>query len=81
MKKWGYQKESDILCEYGEDQSDDHLLQCTLAPPGCTTDDLVLANEKAISIATHRLKQNINTYLFIHFIFCIYILTYLLTYC
>ncbi|KAL4098793.1 hypothetical protein QTP88_023329 [Uroleucon formosanum] len=59
MRKWGYQKESDILCECGEDQSDDHLLQCTLAPPGCTTDDLALANEKAISIATHWLKQNI----------------------
>jgi len=59
MRKWGYQKESDILCECGEDQSDDHLIQCTLAPPGCTTDDLALANEKAISIATHWLKQNI----------------------
>jgi hypothetical protein len=59
MRKWGYQKESDILCECGEDQSDDHLLQCTLAPPGCTTDDLALANEKAISTATHWLKQNI----------------------
>jgi len=30
-----------------------------LVPPGCTTDDLALANEKAISIATHWLKQNI----------------------
>jgi len=31
MMKWGYQKEPDTLCECGEDQSDDHLLQCTLA--------------------------------------------------
>ncbi|VVC36419.1 Hypothetical protein CINCED_3A018023 [Cinara cedri] len=59
MMKWGYQKELDILCECGEDQSNDHLLQCTLAPPGCTTDDLALANEKAISITIHWLKQNI----------------------
>jgi len=59
MMKWGYQKELDILCECGEDQSDDHLLQCTLVPPGCTTDDLALANEKAILITIHWLKQNI----------------------
>jgi len=52
--KWGYQKEPDILCECG--QSDDHLL---LTPPKCTTDDLALANEKAISMATYWLKQNI----------------------
>lgn len=45
MVKWGYQKELDILCECGEDQLDEHLLQCTLAPSGCTTDDLALANE------------------------------------
>jgi len=49
----------DILHKCGEDQSDDHLLQCALAPPGCTTNNLALANEKAISIATHWLKQNI----------------------
>jgi len=33
MMKWRYQKKPDILCECGEDQSDDHLLQCTLASP------------------------------------------------
>jgi hypothetical protein len=27
MMKWGYQKELDIIYEYCEDQSDDHLLQ------------------------------------------------------
>jgi len=59
MMKWRYQNEPDILCECSEDQSDDYLLQCMLAPPGCTTNDLTLANEKTISIATHWLKQNI----------------------
>ncbi|CAI6369208.1 unnamed protein product [Macrosiphum euphorbiae] len=54
-----YQKEPDILCECGEDQSDDHLLQYTLTPPRCTTDDLALVNEKAIAMAIHWLKQNI----------------------
>jgi len=59
MMKWGYQKEPDILCECGEDKSDDHLLQCTLAPPRCKAYESTVANEKSIAIATRWLKQNI----------------------
>jgi len=47
-----------ILCECSEIQSDDHLLQCTLASPKCKT-DLALVNEKAITVATYWLKSNI----------------------
>jgi len=56
--KQGYQEGPDT-CERGETQSDEHLLQCALAPPGCTIDDLVLVNENAVSVATHWFKKNI----------------------
>jgi len=56
--KWGYQEGPDT-CEYGERQSDEHQIKCALAPPGCTTDNLAIANENALSIATYWLKQNI----------------------
>jgi len=58
MVKRGYQEGPDT-CECGESQSDEHLIQCILALPGCTTDDLAFANENAITVATHWLKQNI----------------------
>jgi hypothetical protein len=73
MMKWRYQKELDILYECSEDQSDYHLLQCILAPPRCSTNDLALANEKAIVMAKTK-------YLNIYFIFYIHILTYLFLY-
>lgn len=59
MMKWGNQEGLDILCECGEDQLDNHLLQCALASIECTTDELALANKKAISFATYWLKKNI----------------------
>jgi len=45
--KWGYQEGPDT-CECGERQSDEHLIKCALAPPGCTSDNLAVANENAI---------------------------------
>lgn len=75
MMKWGYQKETYIICECVKDQSDNHLLMYALAPPECITDNLALANEKTISIATYWLKQNISTFTLFYFIWVFYILT------
>jgi len=58
MVKWGYQEGPDTR-ECGESQSDEHLIKCVIAPPGCTTDNLALTNENYISIATHWPKQNV----------------------
>jgi len=55
MVKWGYHEGPDT-CEFGKRQSDEHLIKCAIATPGCTTDDLAIANENAISIATYWLK-------------------------
>lgn len=80
---WGYEEEPDT-CECGEAQSDKYLLQYVIAPSGCTTNDLALANKKAILIGegailtTYWFKKNIlNTYLisilyFIFVLYCIY---------
>lgn len=55
MIKWGYHEGPDT-CECGKRQSDEHLIKCALATPGCTINDLVIANVNAISIATYWLK-------------------------
>lgn len=56
---WGYQ-EGIGMCECDEVQSNEHLLQCVLAPTGYTIDDLAIANKRRlISIAIFWLKQNI----------------------
>lgn len=72
--KWGYQKEPDILCEYGEDQSDDHLLQCTLGPTRMHDRRLSFSQRKS-NINCHSVAKtkHLNTY----FIFYIHILTHL----
>jgi hypothetical protein len=46
MVKWGYQEEADT-CECSERQSDEQLIKRALASPGCTIDDLAIANENA----------------------------------
>lgn len=55
MVKWGYQEGPDKfwISEFGERQSNEHLIKCALAPEKCTTDDLAIANKNAISIATY----------------------------
>lgn len=52
MEKWRYQ-EGIGVCECSVTQSAEHLLKFTLSLPGWMTNDLALANEKAISIATY----------------------------
>ena len=47
MARWGYAHEGDTLCDCGETQTMDHLLQC--GGTGCTDEDLSLVNETAIA--------------------------------
>lgn len=37
-----------LITTYTSRQSDEHLIKCALAPPGCTTDDFAIANENAM---------------------------------
>ncbi|CAI6360793.1 unnamed protein product [Macrosiphum euphorbiae] len=61
MMKWGHGNTRKNQTYYANVAKYNEMTtyECTLAPPRCTTDDLDLANEKAIAMATHWLKQNI----------------------
>ena len=53
MQKWGYNRNGDTTCDYGEDQTMQHLLVCPLLPEPCTTNDLESLNPKAKSCILH----------------------------
>lgn len=51
--RWGHKQPEDALCECGEIQSMEHLLNCHNCPHTCTLDDLWLAKENAIDVARY----------------------------
>ena len=53
LQKWGYNRDNDIMCDCGEDQTMQHLMVCPLLPEPCSVDDLEVFNDKARYCALH----------------------------
>jgi hypothetical protein len=53
MQKWGILPDGNTLCECGEIQDPEHLLTCEMLPVTCALEDVILANDKAVTVATY----------------------------
>ena len=53
LQKWGYNRDNDIMCDCGEDQTMQHLMVCPLLPQPCSADDLEVFNDNARSCIQH----------------------------
>ena len=53
QQRWGYLEGDDVSCDCGEEQDDTHLLVCPRMQTSCNMNDLMMANDKAISVAAY----------------------------
>ncbi|KAK9687439.1 hypothetical protein QE152_g36274 [Popillia japonica] len=51
MLKWGMSENDHVMCSCGQLQDMSHLLVCPQLEEGCTHEDLILCNDKAIAAA------------------------------
>ncbi|KAK9686796.1 hypothetical protein QE152_g36923 [Popillia japonica] len=51
LLKWGMSEDDDVMCSCGQLQDMSHLLVCPQLEEGCTHEDLILCNDKAIAAA------------------------------
>ncbi|KAK9704514.1 hypothetical protein QE152_g27812 [Popillia japonica] len=51
LLKWGMSEDDDVMCSCGQLQDMSHLLVCLQLEEGCTHEDLILCNDKAIAAA------------------------------
>ena len=51
LLRWGMSENDDVLCSCGQPQDMSHLLVCPQLEEGCTHEDLILCNDKAIAAA------------------------------
>ncbi|XP_063620938.1 uncharacterized protein LOC134793329 [Cydia splendana] len=54
LLKWGINPgQSDALCECGDLQTTQHMMQCSLCPTMCTTEDLIRATPRGLEVAKY----------------------------
>ena len=53
QQRWGFLETDDVSCDCGEVQDDAHLLMCPGMRTTCGGEDLMMATDKAISVAAY----------------------------
>lgn len=62
------------MCKCDEQQTDKHLLICTMNPTQCVKDNLVQVNKNAVNVATrwlqYEIRQNDRLLVLFIYLFC-----------